>query len=154
MYCNACIVMHVCSLYVYTRISMVTLYSALLLFLNFSLLHWMMLIKVCFFAQLGFSVSRVADKKVQLNTDLLKHRDGYLYTNWWHDQNVNEKVNEIKRAKLKVGEFNLGWRLNLQTLRENHEPIIFRSFSKIYKLWVPSLYSAQKLLWNINREML
>jgi hypothetical protein len=33
------------------------------------------------FIQLCFSVSRVTDKKVQLNTDLLKHRNECLYAN-------------------------------------------------------------------------
>jgi hypothetical protein len=37
------------------------------------------------FVQLGFSVSRVTHKKVQLNTDLLKHRGRYLYTKGWRD---------------------------------------------------------------------
>ncbi len=32
-----------------------------------------------FFVQLGFYMSRVTDKKVQLNTDLLKTRQEYLY---------------------------------------------------------------------------
>jgi len=31
-------------------------------------------------ALLGFSVSRVTDKKVQLNTDLLKQGHEYVYT--------------------------------------------------------------------------
>jgi hypothetical protein len=49
------------------------------------------------FLQLGFSVSNW--QKVQLNTDLLKHRTRYLYTK----EMVQLKLNEIKEeVKLKV----------------------------------------------------
>ncbi len=51
------------------------------------------------FVQLGFSVSKVTDKKAQLNTDLLKQRHEYLYKKvvvWL-------KLNEI-RSVIKMGE--------------------------------------------------
>ncbi len=64
------------------------LYSSLVVWTN----------KLECFIQLGFSVSKVTDKKVQLNTDLLKPRHEYLYKKvkaWL-------KLNEL----IKMGNFN------------------------------------------------
>jgi hypothetical protein len=54
-----------------------------------------------YFVQLGFSVSNVTDKTVQLNTDLLKPRHEYLYKKGM----AQLKLNEIKRV-ITNGEFN------------------------------------------------
>ncbi len=65
------------------------------------------------FVQLGFSVSNW--QKVQLKTDLLKHRTRYLYT----DRNGQLKQNEIKMIKKLIKaerEINFGGRFYLQTV--------------------------------------
>ncbi len=79
------------------------------------------------FAQLGFSVSRVTDKKsswilIYQNTDMSIYTQmvGWL------------KLNEI-RGLIKSKEILIQGRIfNLQTVGENSEPRIFRSFSKIH----------------------
>jgi hypothetical protein len=59
--------------------------------------------------QLGFSVSRVTDKKVHLNTDLLKPRHEYLYRKMMAWLKLNEIRSVMKLgALLKMVFFNKG----------------------------------------------
>ncbi len=56
------------------------------------------------FVQLGSSLCN--SQKVQLNTNLLKHRTQYLYTKETGQLKLNEKSVELKVDRIKLGKFN------------------------------------------------
>jgi hypothetical protein len=75
---------------------------------------------------LGFSVSNVTDKKVQLNTGLLKQRHEFLFTNWL-------KLSEIK-SLIKIVEYDKGeqWVLSGKLFRKlTEEVFVIKRFTKI-----------------------
>jgi hypothetical protein len=84
------------------------------------------------FCAIGFFSNGVTDKKVQLNTDLLKPRHGYLY----RKRMAWLKLNEI-RGLFKTGSFLLFWEKMAEevlAVRHFYKLTVYKNLMKVPKV--------------------